>query len=299
MRQNKTRIFALFLAIVFCLSTLRMTVFAEPDDETTAPAETVPADQTLLEPAPETPVPEEPVVPAETGVPTELEQTEPASEPVSEPSLDRNPAEEPQQDAEKRGMLRFTPDGVLTLIDDFEYVGLDENGDLLSKQFITVQDRSGIFFYIIIDRTGDAENVYFLNQVDLSDLKILAGNNQQASQAAACTCTDKCTVGHIDTSCPVCSVNLSECAARETVPSQTEPKLSEPGEPEKPSEENGKTGVNPVLVIVLITAMAGILIFYAVRFKKKRSSRISDIEFEDDDEFEDEAADREEDPEEE
>ena len=51
-----------------------------------------------------------------------------------------------------------------------------------------------------------------------------------------------------------------------------------------------------MLVIVLITAMAGILIFYAVRFKKKRSSRISDIEFDDDDEFEDEAADREEDP---
>ena len=51
----------------------------------------------------------------------------------------------------------LTPDGNLEVVDDI----LHED-----KQFITVQSRSGAEFYIVIDRSRDSDNVYFLNQVD-------------------------------------------------------------------------------------------------------------------------------------
>ena len=61
----------------------------------------------------------------------------------------------------------LTPDGNLTLVDD---ISGSEAGD---KQFITVITKSGNYFYLVIDRAGDSENVYFLNLVDETDLMAL------------------------------------------------------------------------------------------------------------------------------
>lgn len=63
--------------------------------------------------------------------------------------------------------LPFTPDGNLTLVDDVKV----ENSE--DKQYMTVVTKDGNYFYIIIDRAGDKENVYFLNMVDEADLLAL------------------------------------------------------------------------------------------------------------------------------
>lgn len=60
----------------------------------------------------------------------------------------------------------LTPDGNMTLVDDYVI------GD---TQYITVQTKDGNYFYIIIDRNGEAENVHFLNKVDEEDLLQLIG----------------------------------------------------------------------------------------------------------------------------
>ncbi len=55
----------------------------------------------------------------------------------------------------------LTPNGNMTLVDDYVI------GD---TQYITVQTKNGNYFYIIIDRSGETENVHFLNKVDEADM---------------------------------------------------------------------------------------------------------------------------------
>lgn len=74
-----------------------------------------------------------------------------------------DPAETLDQDTESYGPL--TPDGNLALIDDY---GTETKA---GKQFITVQTKSGAYFYLIIDRDDNGnETVHFLNQVDEADI---------------------------------------------------------------------------------------------------------------------------------
>ena len=73
----------------------------------------------------------------------------------------------------------LTPEGNLTLVDDF-------SGEQASdKQFITVVTKSGNYFYLVIDRAGDKENVHFLNLVDEADLlAIIEKDNKQTATPA-------------------------------------------------------------------------------------------------------------------
>ena len=69
---------------------------------------------------------------------------------------------------------QLTPPGNLTLVDDLSGAQTNE------KQFITVTTKNGNYFYIIIDRAGNKENVYFLNLVDEYDLlQILQGEDAE------------------------------------------------------------------------------------------------------------------------
>ena len=169
------------------------------------------------------------------------------------------------------GGVALTPDGNLSLIDD---IG---SPTASGKQFITVETKNGNVFYLIIDRDDEGEEtVHFLNQVDEADLLTLMGDDAPAAETpAVCNCKEKCVAGAVNTNCPVCKNNLSECSGKEAA-----------AEPEPEAEQPEKKSSGGLLVIVLLLALAGGGAFAYVKFiKPKQGVKISadpeDYDFED------------------
>ena len=169
----------------------------------------------------------------------------------------------------------FTTDGNLTLIDDFLQIEApaSEDSARIEKQFITVQSKNGNTFYIVIDRNGETENVYFLNLVDEADLMALMEDENGETAAPACSCTDKCVVGAINTSCEICRTNMSECAGKETV---TEPEPTEPSK--EPDAKKKSANFLPVLVLLIAGAAGGAVFWFKFRKPKTKTSGNSDLE---------------------
>lgn len=177
------------------------------------------------------------------------------------------------------GSDALTPDGNLTLIDD---IGTSTKA---GKQFITLESKNGNTFYLIIDRDDEGEEtVHFLNQVDEADLMALTGEEETP---AVCSCTTKCASGAVNTSCPVCAVNMTECVGKEAKPEV-------PAEPTEPAAEEPekKSGVGGILVVLLIVALGGGAAFYIFKQKKakpqtKGNADLDDYDYgEDEDEYE-------------
>ena len=173
------------------------------------------------------------------------------------------------------GSDALTPDGNLTLIDD---IGTSTKA---GKQFITLESKNGNVFYMIIDRDDEGEEtVHFLNQVDEADLMALTGEEETPS---VCSCTTKCVAGTVNTSCPVCAVNMTECVGKEAKPEV-------PAEPTEPAAEEPekKSGVGGILAVLLIVSLGGGAAFYIFKQKKARPQTKGSADLDDYDYGEDE-----------
>lgn len=186
-------------------------------------------------------------------------------------------------DADSTNNGAFTPDGNLSLIDDYWQLIAEATEDTpkQEKQFITVQTKAGNYFYIVIDRNGDEENVYFLNLVDEDDLFALMEDENGEANTPVCTCTDKCAVGAINTNCEICRSNMSECMGKEPL-IEPEPTTEPVEEPDK----GGSASFLPILILLIAGGAGGAL--YWFKFKKNKPKTKGDSDLDDYDFGEDE-----------
>ncbi len=214
--------------------------------------------------------------------------TEPSEETTNPPVIVITDQSEDDEQTDEPIIIKpenaFTPDGNMTLIDNVE--GEDEG----QKQFIIVQSKNGHYFYIVIDYSAEGENtVHFLNQVDEADLMAILAEEEITLAPAECTCTDKCAVGDIDTTCPVCIAAMNDCTGAEaTMPDETNP----PADDEQPVPSGLNMGVIVAVVIVIALAGGGIFYYFKVlkpkqqKNKQPQGAELSELEYDEYDEDE-------------
>ena len=147
--------------------------------------------------------------------------------------------------------------------------------------------KAGNYFYILIDRANEDKEtaVHFLNQVDDADLAALTEEGQtQEETPAVCTCTEKCEAGAVDTNCPVCSVNMTECAGKEPNPPEETPRTGGTRKAE---------GLNPAVLLLVLALMGGIGAVIYLKFIRKKPQTTAthdpdDYEYDDGEEIPDE-----------
>lgn len=276
--KNKSRLLICVFAVIYCMTALSVSAFAAANDYYASDEESL-----------GTPTPAD-------AIDNLTVSTEPVATPESESSepiiqWDTNATEIGELDEilsdflAMMGGTALTPEGNMTLVDDIlqdESYYVQDEKVVQSKQFITVQSKNGNVFYIIIDRSGNEENVYFLNLVDEADLLQLMENGGSSEPPVACACTDKCEAGEVNSDCPVCKNNMSECAGKEPVKTTPEaPPEDEPTETNDKPKEEKTSNQNIILLVVLVLACAGGGAIWYFKFRKPKPDTKGDVDLDD------------------
>ena len=182
-----------------------------------------------------------------------------SSDPIEEavvPTAEPEPSE-PVKETDPEAAVPLTPEGNLTIVDDLEGEQTED------KQFITVKTKAGNTFYLIIDRAGKENNVYFLNLVDEADLRALMEEDG----------------------------TLEPLPGEGAVPTVPEPEPEPTPEPETEVEEPvSEKGMNPVpIILVLLVILGGGGLWYFKLRKPKPSvkgiTKLDEYSFDDDDDY--------------
>jgi hypothetical protein len=129
--------------------------------------------------------------------------------------------------------------------------------DIETDTDLTVKSRQSIFFSI----------------VDEADL--LSAMEAAGMEVPACACTDKCMAGAVNTDCPVCATNMTECVGVEPEPVEDTEPVDDP-EPEQPEDTDGNMGT--ILLILAIAAVGGGAGWYFKVYRPKQQRATEAVE---------------------
>ena len=151
-----------------------------------------------------------------------------------------------------------------------------------NKQFVTLETKDGTVFYLVIDYDSPVNEeeeqyqTYFLNLVDAADLAALVGEEEAEPEEAPplCSCRERCQVGKIDTTCPVCTADLTACLGEEPEPETPEELENPQPEPEvEEPEDDSSSAVAAVILLLVILAGGAVFVVKLLRRKGKAPSR--------------------------
>ncbi len=162
---------------------------------------------------------------------------------------------------------------------------LDNATSADEKEFYTIETQDKNVFYLVIDKQRSGENVYFLNKITESDLAALAEKETSDVEPVptpepACSCSDKCAIGDVNTHCEVCVLSVRECSGKAP---ETAPSASPEPEPEEKTE-SGDTGM--FLIIGLAAVLVGGAGYYFKIYKPKHQPDEEECEDETEEESE-------------
>ena len=152
------------------------------------------------------------------------------------------------------------------------------------KEFYTIQTASEKVFYLVIDRDGDEEKVYFLTEVSENDLLNTTSDNSETlpKNSAALESAIPVKDAALDNNNTDATGNKKQDA--ETVEENTEDSTEEGSEPETTEQKQDGSGFSYLIMGIAAAAVIGVV--YVIKAKKKKENFIDDDEDELEDNYE-------------
>lgn len=183
---------------------------------------------------------------------------EDVEEPMTEPIFT-----ETEEEVTEEELVAFTPDGNAELVDE----ATDED----EKLFYTFVTKNDNYFYLVIDKARENDNVYMLNLIDEQDLMALMEEQEEGS-----TTTDT-------------SPNEVSLKPESGIVEETEPETTAEEEAQtKPETSNSGNSSAVVLILLLIIGGGAAGVFYYLKFvkgKKEDFKLEDDLDFYDDEDY--------------
>ena len=210
-------------------------------------------------------------------------QTTPQKQPTTTTPVTTTPKPQAEADPEEEEEAETPESGT-----GFTSEGNAITRDLLydkatNKQFVTLETKDGTVFYLVIDYDSPVNEeeeqyqTYFLNLVDAADLAALVGEEEAEPEEQApplCSCREHCQVGKIDTTCPVCTADLTACLGEEPEVPEPEPEPEpEVQQPVEEPEEDSSSAVAAVILLLVVLAGGAVFVVKLLRRKGKAPSR--------------------------
>ena len=149
------------------------------------------------------------------------------------------------------------------------------------KEFYTIQTASEKVFYLIIDRDGEEEMVYFLTEVTENDLLNVTANNSETLPKNSAA---------LESAIPVTEGALPNNNGEQETEEEPAEEAAEDGEEntEEPEPEPEKTGENPAATYIILGLVAVVAIGGGYYFKVAKKKKEEFIDEDDDEEDEEE-----------